>query len=260
MTFELDGKVVLLTGASSGIGAATASVLGAAGADVISHYRDDRADRAGAERALAEVPQARKLFVAADFSDPTAVDRLWRDAVAWRGRIDVLVLNAAITKTQDGVEDHDDDAWLDAWSSQWQVNVLAPARLMRNSVRQFKLQGGGIIVTFSSWVAHRGATNPGQMAYAASKAGVMAAAKTVARGYARDGILSYIIAPGIVRTKMSEDFAALQGGEEKVTATLAMGEWVPPAEIGHLIAFLATGKCRHLSGATLDVNGATYVR
>jgi NAD(P)-dependent dehydrogenase (short-subunit alcohol dehydrogenase family) len=59
---------------------------------------------------------------------------------------------------------------------------------------------------------------------------------------------------------MSEDFAALQGGEDKVTAGLVMGEWVPPSDIGHLIAFLATGRSRHLTGATIDVNGASYVR
>jgi NAD(P)-dependent dehydrogenase (short-subunit alcohol dehydrogenase family) len=59
---------------------------------------------------------------------------------------------------------------------------------------------------------------------------------------------------------MSEDFAATQGGEDKVTATLAMGEWVPPSDIGELVAFLATGKVRHLTGATIDVNGASYVR
>src|SRR4051812_39890487 len=122
MSSELDGKVILQTGASSGIGAATASVLGASGAHVISHYRNDRTDRAGAERALMQTPEARKLFVPADFSDLAAVDQLWRDAVAWRGRIDVVVLNAAITMTHDGVEDNDDAAWLDAWSSQWQVN------------------------------------------------------------------------------------------------------------------------------------------
>jgi NAD(P)-dependent dehydrogenase (short-subunit alcohol dehydrogenase family) len=69
-----------------------------------------------------------------------------------------------------------------------------------------------------------------------------------------------VIAPGVVRTQMSESFAATQGGEEKVSAGLAMGEWVPPRELGELVAFLASGRMRHLSGATLDVNGATYVR
>jgi NAD(P)-dependent dehydrogenase (short-subunit alcohol dehydrogenase family) len=68
------------------------------------------------------------------------------------------------------------------------------------------------------------------------------------------------VAPGVVRTQMSEAFAATQGGEDKITATLAMGEWVPPEDIGNLVAFLASGTARHLSGATLDVNGATYIR
>jgi NAD(P)-dependent dehydrogenase (short-subunit alcohol dehydrogenase family) len=64
----------------------------------------------------------------------------------------------------------------------------------------------------------------------------------------------------VVRTRLSESFAATQGGEQAVTASLAMGEWVPPTDIAELVAFLATGRCRHLTGATLDVNGATYVR
>jgi NAD(P)-dependent dehydrogenase (short-subunit alcohol dehydrogenase family) len=68
----------------------------------------------------------------------------------------------------------------------------------------------------------------------------------------------YIVAPGVVRTQMSVDAAA--GGEEKVTALLAMGEWMPWAELGELVAFLATGRVRHLSGATIDVNGASCLR
>ena len=88
----------------------------------------------------------------------------------------------------------------------------------------------------------------------------MASTKTIARAYAKENILAYIIAPGVVRTRLSENFAATQGGEAAVTASLAMGEWVPPGDIAELVAFLATGRCRHLSGATLDINGASYVR
>jgi NAD(P)-dependent dehydrogenase (short-subunit alcohol dehydrogenase family) len=73
-------------------------------------------------------------------------------------------------------------------------------------------------------------------------------------------VLSYVIAPGIVRAGMSLEFARTLGDEGGITAGLQMGEWVPPDDIGHLVAFLATGKARHLTGATLDVNGATYVR
>jgi len=115
-------------------------------------------------------------------------------------------------------------------------------------------------VTISSWAAQRGSTNADHIAYSASKAAIKAATQTIARACAKENILVYIVAPGVVRTKMSEDFAASIGSEEAVTAGLAMGEWVPPEDIAELVAFLATGRVRHLSGATLDVNGATYVR
>ena len=97
-------------------------------------------------------------------------------------------------------------------------------------------------------------------AYGASKAAVHNATQTIARAHAADGILAYSIAPGVVRTRMSEDFAESMGGEEGVTAQLAMKEWVPPEEIAETAVFLATGKARHLTGATLDINGASYVR
>jgi NAD(P)-dependent dehydrogenase (short-subunit alcohol dehydrogenase family) len=82
----------------------------------------------------------------------------------------------------------------------------------------------------------------------------------VARAHAREGVLAYVVAPGIVRTDMSVRSAATTGGEEAVTARLAMGEWVPPEEAGALIAWLASGSVRHLTGATLDLNGASYPR
>jgi NAD(P)-dependent dehydrogenase (short-subunit alcohol dehydrogenase family) len=89
---------------------------------------------------------------------------------------------------------------------------------------------------------------------------VLSATKTIARNYANKNILAYIIAPGVVRTRLSEQAAAAAGGEAVFTAGLAMGEWVPPSDIGALAAFLSTGACRHLTGATLDVNGASYIR
>jgi NAD(P)-dependent dehydrogenase (short-subunit alcohol dehydrogenase family) len=255
---DLSDKTILLTGASSGIGAATAGVLAATGASIVAHHRDAD-DRAGAEQALAAARPDRRRIVAADFADLSAVDRLWAEASAWRGRVDVVVLNAA-TLIWGGMDD-DDATWERSWCDQMAINVYAPARLMRAAVRQWRDTGGGVLITLSSWNAQRGSTNPGQIAYAASKAAIKATAQTIARGFAKQNILSYVIAPGIVRTRMSEDFAALQpGGEAAVTASLQMGEWVPPREIGELVAFLATGKVRHLSGATLDLNGATYVR
>jgi NAD(P)-dependent dehydrogenase (short-subunit alcohol dehydrogenase family) len=89
---------------------------------------------------------------------------------------------------------------------------------------------------------------------------VRSATQSIARAYARDNILAYIVTPGVVRTRLSEQFAATQGGEEKISATLANGKWVSPAELGNLVAFLASGAVPQMSGATIDVNGASYVR
>lgn len=255
---DLNQHTILLTGASQGIGAETARILSGRGASLVAHYRG-RDERADMENVLHDADPSSIHLLAADYLDNRQVDRLWDAAIAWRGRIDVLVLNAAMMWPHGGVDD-DNESWESSWDRHYQVNVQAPARLMRAAVKHFRDHGGGVIILISSWVAQRGVTNPAMLPYAASKAAIKAVAQSIARGYAGDNILTYIIAPGIVRTKMSTDFAALQGGEEAVTRTLAMREWVPPDEVGELIAFLATGSVRHLSGATLDVNGATYIR
>ena len=108
---------------------------------------------------------------------------------------------------------------------------------------------GGILVTLSSWAAQRGPGNPALIAYAASKGAVLSATKAIARNYAKNNILAFGVAPGVVRTRLSEQASAATGGEAAVTATLAMGEWVPPSDLGSLIVFLSSGACRHLSGA-----------
>jgi NAD(P)-dependent dehydrogenase (short-subunit alcohol dehydrogenase family) len=253
---DLTNKTILVTGASKGIGAAIVAELGRQGAKVIAHYG---ADRAGVEAATAKIAQGRVRLIAADLAEADGARRLWREAMAWQGRIDVLVNNAAMMAFEGGIDDPE-PVWDKIWADTMQVNVKAPADLMREAVRHYRQSGGGTIVTVSSWNAQRGSTNPVTIAYAASKAAAMASTKTIARAYAKDNILAYIIAPGVVRTRLSEGFAATQGGEAAVTASLAMGEWVPPDDIAGLVAFLATGRCRHLTGATLDVNGATYVR
>lgn len=253
---NLAGKTVLLTGASKGIGAEIAAALAAADANVIAHYGSDRA---GAEQATASFSPERVTLIGADLKESSAVDRLWREGLAWRGRIDVVVNNAAVMRIAGGIED-DEAIWDEVWDEALKVNVLAPVRLMRHAVRHYLEVGGGILVTISSWAAQRGPGNPALIAYAASKGAVLSATKTIARNYASKGVLAYIVAPGVVRTRLSEQAAAAAGGEAAFTAGLAMGEWVPPSDIGNLVTFLSTGACRHLTGATLDVNGASYIR
>jgi NAD(P)-dependent dehydrogenase (short-subunit alcohol dehydrogenase family) len=253
---DLTGKRILLTGASKGIGAAIAKLLGEAGASLIAHYGSDEA---GALAATAAIPEDRKLLLQADLCELDEVEALWDAATAWRGGIDVLINNAAIM-VPDASVDEELDIWDAAWEKSMQINVMAPARMLRRAVRDFRQTGGGTIITLSSWAAQRGVGNPATIAYAASKAAIKAATQTVARNYAKDGIYAYIIAPGVVRTRMSEEFARSQGGEENVTAGLAMGRWVDPEEVGELVCFLARGAAPSLSGGTIDINGASYIR
>lgn len=252
---DLTDRTILVTGASKGIGAAIVRALGDGGAFVIAHYGKDEA---GAAEASATIADDRKLLVQADLGDPQARARLWDDAVAWRGRIDVLVSNAAVM-SESALEGPDEE-WSRTWDEMLRVNVLAPADLMRAAVRHFVERGGGTLITLSSWAAQRGAGNPKLIGYAATKAVVRSVTQTIARNYAARGVLAYVVSPGVVRTRMSEISAASTGGEDAVTAGLAMREWVPPAEVAELVSYLATGRARHLTGATLDVNGASYIR
>jgi NAD(P)-dependent dehydrogenase (short-subunit alcohol dehydrogenase family) len=249
------GRIVLLTGASKGIGAATAAALGRAGASVIAHYGFDEA---GAMAATADIPDERKLLVRADLRDPQAPARVWEAAASWRGRVDVLVNNAAVMPATP--LDAPEDEWRRGWDDALQVNVRAPADLVRAAVPHFVENGGGVLITLSSWVAQRGPRDPSLMAYAASKAAVKALTQAVARHHAPEGVLAYVIAPGVVGTELSRIAAERTGGLDVLFAGLTLGEWVPPEEVADLVVFLAGGTVPHLAGATLDVNGASYVR
>ncbi|NUR76801.1 MAG: SDR family oxidoreductase [Thermoleophilia bacterium] len=251
----MTGRVVLVTGASRGIGAAAAAAIAESGASVIAHY-GTYAD--GAAEAVAALPDDRKLLVQADLSQPGSARALWREAVAWRRRIDVVVANAAIAP--ETPFEGSDEEWDAGWDAVLRVNVLETVSLIREAVAHFRASGGGIVITVSSWAAQQGSAIPSLSAYAASKAAVKAVTQTVARNYARDGVLAYVVAPGIVRTRMSEISATSRGGIDNVNAILAMGEMAPADEVGSLIAFLASGACRHLTGATIDLNGASYIR
>jgi NAD(P)-dependent dehydrogenase (short-subunit alcohol dehydrogenase family) len=153
-----------------------------------------------------------------------------------------------------------DAEWDGGWAQALQVNVVEPANLTREAVRHYRSAGGGIVITMSSWAAEQGSAVPQLSAYAASKAAVKAMTQTIARAHAKDGVLAYVIAPGIVKTPMSEISVRSRGSEEAVKAVLPLGEMVPPREVAELVAFAASGLCRHLSGATLDINGAAYIR
>jgi NAD(P)-dependent dehydrogenase (short-subunit alcohol dehydrogenase family) len=244
----LTGKVALVTGASKGIGAATVAALGRAQAGVIAHYGSDR----DGARAATEGITAR--LVRADLAVPGAADDVWREAVAWRGHVDVVVLNAAVMLPSS--IDADDERWDQCWQTSWTVNVTTHVRLMRAAVTHFRARGGGVLIALSSTAAHRGGFQPDLSAYAATKAALRAATQTIAGAYARDGILAHVIAPGAVDTRMTAQAAAAGPRIDSNAAESLMA----PDEIARLIVWLAGGRGRALSGATIDVNGADYVR
>jgi NAD(P)-dependent dehydrogenase (short-subunit alcohol dehydrogenase family) len=252
---DLTGRTILLTGASRGVGRAVAERLAGTGATIVAHYNSSRS---GAEEATAGFAPGRVHLVEADLGHPDGAAGLWDEAVAAAGRIDAIVLNAGIMPK---VElDADDAEWGDTFRTALQVNTLSPAELTRRAVGHFGENGAGIIVGISSWVTHRGAGHPNLATYAASKAAYAALLKTVARAYAPAGVLTYLIAPGAVDTEMTAASSLDRGGLDEIRRTLAMGELVPPEEIAELVTVLCEGRLRHLSGATLDVNGASYVR
>lgn len=249
----LAGRTVLLTGASGGIGQVTAATLAAAGATVLAHYRSNRP---GAETALAGVPAERAVLLPGDLGTPDAARRLWREACAAR-QVDVLVLNAGVIP--DTPADGPDDEWDAGWRRAMEVNVIGAGALMREAVRAFAARGSGTVIVLSSWAAEQGSRIRDVSSYAASKAAIRNLAQTFARAYARDGVRVHVLAPGVVDAGMG--VAGLdEAARSAVSGGLAMGRYVRPQEVAILIAFLAADGCPSLTGSTLDINGASYIR
>lgn len=233
---------ILVTGSSRGIGSAIADALRARGARVIGHatYAWD-----------AET-------VAADLAQPPAPQMLWQEALDLAGgSIDAVVNNAGVFAANP--LDSSDIAWLDAWEDTLRINLTAAAQLSRFAVRHWLDRGTeGRLVHIASRAGHRG-DSPDHWHYAASKGGMLALHKTIARAYAARGVLSFAIAPGFTDTAMAEDYLASRGGPA-LLAEIPLGRVATPQEIAIMAAFCALDAPPSMTGAVLDANGASYVR
>lgn len=234
---------ILVTGSSRGIGAAIVGALAGDAVTVIGHGTNSG--------------------ITADFADPSAPARLWQAALDQAdGTIDVLINNAGIFEANP--IDASDEAWRANWDRTLQVDLAASADLCRLAVRHWQARrargetAGGRIVNIASRAAHRG-DSPAHWHYAAAKAGMVAVTKTIARGYAADNILAFAICPGFTMTGMAEDYLASRGGD-KLLADIPLGRVADPAEVATMARFCALEAPASMTGAVLDVNGASYVR
>jgi len=251
MQIDLSDTSVLVTGASRGIGAAVALAMGDAGARVAIHYRDQRQPAA----ALAQRIGARAEVFQADLARPEECTALWQAVTARFGRVHTLVNNAgiAIASALEGGASE----WLEAWDATMAVNLRAPAILCKLAIGHFQAHGGGRIINISSRAAFRG-DQPPYLAYAASKGGLVALTRSIARGFGKSGIMAFNVAPGFTRTDMAKEFLE-EYGEAYVAGDIALRRLTEPQDIAPFVVFLASGLGDHSTGCTIDINAGSYV-
>jgi 3-oxoacyl-[acyl-carrier protein] reductase len=230
---------ILVTGASRGIGKAIFESLDQ---DMIAVVGQSTSGEDG--------------LIAADFSQAGAASALWQQALdRLDGRIDVLINNAGLFEANPLAAND----WLESWNRTMTINLTASAELCRLAVLHFQQRHQpGRIVNIASRAAYRG-DSPDHWHYAASKAGMVAMTKTIARAYARDEILAFAICPGFTMTGMAEDYLASRGGD-KLLADIPLGRVAQPEEIASIARYCALDAPPSMTGAVLDANGASFVR
>jgi 3-oxoacyl-[acyl-carrier protein] reductase len=246
-------KIVLVTGASRGIGRAIAQQFAAHGATVAIHY--------GRNREAAETTQAilkgenHQVF-RADLQDPSQVQALTTAVVETYGRIDILVNNAGIF-VDHPLAEVDYEAWQAAWQTVLNTNLVGVANLMYCVGQVMLKQGHGRVVNISSRGAFRG--EPLAPAYGASKAGLNALSQSLAKYLAPHNIFVGVVAPGFVETDMAAEHLAGEQGEA-IRAQSPLNRVATPDEVAYATLFLAADETEFMTGAILDVNGASYLR
>jgi len=232
---------ILITGASRGIGGAAYALLKEHGHRVVGHSTK------GSDE-----------LIAGDLLNPAAPRDIWDTAVdELDGEIHVLVNNAGIYEAV--ADNAPDDEWHAVWHRTLTVNLQAAADLCRLAVSHFLDRGGGgRIINIASRAAYRG-DSPQHWHYAASKAGMVGMTKTIARGYAGEGILCFGVAPGFTVSEMTADYLQGRGGAQ-VLADIPLGRVASTDEVAEVIRWLASDAPASATGSVIDVNGASYVR
>jgi 3-oxoacyl-[acyl-carrier protein] reductase len=258
MDLGIHGRACIVTGASRGIGLATARLLSAEGARVLLVARDERALAHAGE----SLPSPDWAPFAADVTGPAAGERIVEECERRFGAVDVLVSNAGTSRAR-GLDELTDEEW----EEQWQLHVMASMRLMRAAAPRMAARGWGRIVNVGSSSGKRPSLS--NAAYSVTKAAQHALSRVFADTYAADGVLVNAVAPGPVETGLwmadggLADQAAERGGVDREEALesarskIPLGRFGTPAEIAAVIAFLCSERAANVAGSTWSVDGGS---
>lgn len=250
--FRLNGKVALVTGAGRGLGAAIALEIAKAGARVV--IVNDLEETPSSRETLVRIREAgaQALFFAADVRSEDMVEAMFAAIDRDFQRIDILVNNAGITRREDIFSTS-----LQSWHDVIDTHLTGAFLCSRAAMIRMKVQRSGRIITNSSVVAWRGAIL-GFVHYAAAKAGQIGMTRTLARTAAPFGITVNAVAPGVIETEMLHE-AHGESGVHALEKEIPLGLGAPE-DVAAAVVFLASDEAKHITGATLDVNGGFYFR
>jgi NAD(P)-dependent dehydrogenase (short-subunit alcohol dehydrogenase family) len=246
-------QVVLITGASRGIGSETALIFAEKGADVVIHYKSRYK---AAEDVLSACQKGNHMLVQADMANPEDLQNMIKKIEARYGKIDVLVNNAGVFKPH-LIDEVDYKTWQDTWKYIIDINLTGLANLSYLVAQIMMKQQSGHIINVSSRGAFRG--EPDYMAYGASKGGVNSLSQSMAKALGKYNISVTAVAPGFVETEMAKEALESDKGAF-IKNESPFGRVASAREVAHTIAFLAEDESRFLSGGIVDINGASFLR
>ena len=253
MEISFNNKIVLVTGASRGIGAATARLFAESKATVAVHYHQNKQ---AAESVMNSLPGTNHSMVQADMAQPVELKEMVSEVIEKYGRIDILVNNAGIFEEND-MEKMPFDDFMNYWEKTIRVNLTGPALLSQLVAREMMKTGGGKIVNVTSRGAFRG--EPTAWAYGAAKAGLNATGQSMAKALAKYGIHVFTLAPGFVETDMTT--TSLAGKKRKeIESQSPLNRVAQPEEIARAILLLGADGNEYMTGCIVDMNGASYLR
>ena len=247
MAMDLSGEIVLVTGASRGIGAAIADQLAARGATVIGTATTE----SGAQAISARMASAGGVGRVLNVTDSAAVDALVDDISKTIGPVSVLVNNAGITRDQILMRMKDDD-----WNAIIDTNLSSVYRTSKAVMRGMMKARKGRIINIASVIGLTG--NAGQSNYAAAKAGIIAFSKSLAKEIGSRGITVNVVAPGFIQTDMTDSLP--EEAKNALMQQIALGRLGAPSDIAEAVAFLASPAAAYITGETLNVNGGMHMQ